>query len=83
MRLADRSSGSASPRFSRHSLSRAASSFPMMVRASEPPINCRRSFWESLQVSGFTDFLHGSECLMILAVILIDSFDPKRIIGAE
>ena len=41
MRLPERSSGSASPRFSRHSRSRAASSLPMMIRASEPPINNR------------------------------------------
>src|SRR5262245_59531667 len=35
MRLPDRSSGSASPRFSRHRRTRAASSLPMMIRASE------------------------------------------------
>ena len=38
MRLPDRSSGSTSPRFSRQSRSRAASSLPMMIRASEPPM---------------------------------------------
>src|SRR5262245_5443087 len=43
MRLPDRSSGSASPRFSRHRRTRAASSLPMMMRASEPPIKLRRS----------------------------------------
>ena len=43
MRLADRSSGSISPRFSRQSRSRAASSSPMMIRASEPPMKLRRS----------------------------------------
>ena len=43
MRLPDRSSGSTSPRFSRHSRSRAASSSPMMMRASEPPMKERRS----------------------------------------
>ena len=42
MRFPDRSSGSASPRFSRQSRSRAASSAPMMIRASEPPMKCRR-----------------------------------------
>ena len=41
MRLPDRSSGSASPRFSRQRRSRAASSVPMMIRASEPPIKVR------------------------------------------
>ena len=41
MRLPDRSSGSASPRFSRHRRMRAASSLPMMIRASEPPMNPR------------------------------------------
>ena len=43
IRLPDRSSGSTSPRFSRHSRSRAASSSPMMIRASEPPMKERRS----------------------------------------
>ena len=42
MRLPDRSSGSASPRFSRQRRIRAASSLPMMIRASEPPIKKRR-----------------------------------------
>ena len=41
MRLPERSSGSASPRFSRQSRSRAASSSPMMIRASEPPMKVR------------------------------------------
>ena len=41
MRLPDRSSGSTSPRFSRHSRSRAASFSPMMIRASEPPMKLR------------------------------------------
>ena len=36
--VADRSSGSTSPRFSCHSRIRAASSSPMMIRASGPPI---------------------------------------------
>src|SRR5471032_338426 len=43
IKLPDRSSGSASPRFSRHSRSRAASSSPMMIRASEPPMKLRLS----------------------------------------
>src|SRR6516165_1589474 len=43
MRLPDRFSGSISPRFSRHSRRRAASSLPIMIRASEPPMKCRRS----------------------------------------
>ena len=42
MRLPERSSGSASPRFSRQRRTRAASSLPMMMRASEPPMNERR-----------------------------------------
>src|SRR2546422_8830435 len=41
MRLPDRSSGSASPRFSRQRRTRAASSEPMMIRASEPPMKLR------------------------------------------
>src|SRR5262249_23180913 len=36
------SSGLASPRFSRHSRSKAASSLPMITRASEPPMKLRR-----------------------------------------
>src|SRR5262245_61498001 len=41
MRLPDRSLGSASPRFSRQRRIRAASSLPMMIRASEPPMKLR------------------------------------------
>ena len=42
IRLPDKSSGSASPRFSRQRRTRAASSLPMMILASEPPMNERR-----------------------------------------
>jgi hypothetical protein len=42
MRLPDRSLGSTSPRFSRQSRSKASSSSPMMIRASEPPTKVRR-----------------------------------------
>src|SRR5215467_4182278 len=41
MRLPDRSSGSASPRFSRQRRIRAASSTPMIIRAAEPPTKLR------------------------------------------
>ena len=42
-RLADKSSGSVSPRFCRQSRSKAASSSaPMIIRASDPPIKERR-----------------------------------------
>src|SRR5262249_14713777 len=41
MRSPDRSSGAASPRFSRQRRTRAASSAPMMIRASEPPMKVR------------------------------------------
>src|SRR5262249_41792383 len=41
----DRSSGSASPRFSRQRRMSAASSFPMMMRACEPPTKNRRPNW--------------------------------------
>ena len=51
MRLPERSSGSVSPRFSRHRRNRAASSFPMMIRASEPPINWRRSLLTNFNAS--------------------------------
>src|SRR5262245_2332596 len=42
MRLPEKSSGSASPRFSRQSWITAASSLPMMIRASEPPMKVSR-----------------------------------------
>src|SRR5262249_28338238 len=42
IRFPDRSSGSVSPRFSRHRRNSAASSLPMMILASEPPMNERR-----------------------------------------
>ena len=40
-RLPERSCGATSPRFSLHSRSRAASSLPIMIRASEPPMKYR------------------------------------------
>src|SRR5262245_951326 len=43
MRLPDKSSGSASPRFSRQRCTRAASSLAMIIRASEPPMKDRLS----------------------------------------
>src|SRR6266511_1184040 len=43
IKLPDKSSDSASPRFSRQSWMRAASSLPMMIRASEPPMKAWRS----------------------------------------
>src|SRR6516225_102129 len=55
MRLPDRSSGSASPRFSRQRRFRAASSLPMMIRASEPPIKKRRFSW---------GFVHTSDLML-------------------
>src|SRR5262249_45472888 len=57
-RLPDRSSGSASPRFSRHNRTRAASSLPIMIRASEPPMNERRyscGFVHTLEFMTFSD----------------------------
>ena len=41
MRLFERSSGSASPRFSQHSRSSAPSSSPRITRASDPPMKPR------------------------------------------
>src|SRR5262245_14612000 len=41
MRLPDKSSGSASPRFSHQRRTSAASSVPIMIRASEPPMKLR------------------------------------------
>jgi hypothetical protein len=47
--LPDKSCGSASPRFSRQRPIRAASSLPMMIRASEPPMK-ERLFWIILSI---------------------------------
>ena len=57
MRLPDKSSGSASPRFSRHNRTRAASSSPMMIRASEPPINPRLSMADVFHMAFFISSL--------------------------
>ena len=53
IRLSERSSGSTSPRFSRHSRNRAVSSSPMMIRASEPPMKDRRSSFVFVQPFDF------------------------------
>src|SRR6266508_553318 len=53
MRLSDRSSGSASPRFSRQSRTNAVSSVPMMIRASEPPMKDRLSAENSVHALVF------------------------------
>src|SRR5262249_16893134 len=53
IRLPERSSGSASPRFSRHRRTRAASSLPMMTRASEPPMKELRLSYDFLQIPAF------------------------------
>src|SRR5215831_11114908 len=42
VRLPERSSGPTSPRFSRQRRTRAASSLPIIILASEPPMNARR-----------------------------------------
>ena len=56
IRLPDKSSGSASPRFSRQSRIRAASSLPMMIRASEPPMKARRSWNGFVHTPEFISF---------------------------
>ena len=56
MRLPERSSGSASPRFSRQRRTRAASSLPMMMRASDPPTNERRLSYGFVHNLDFHDF---------------------------
>jgi hypothetical protein len=53
IKLPDKSSGSVSPRFSRQRRTNAASSLPMMMRASEPPMNpwrCPREPWIALRM---------------------------------
>src|SRR5215471_7269067 len=71
MRLPDRSSGSASPRFSRQSRTRAASSAPIMIRASEPPMKARRST-EPFDMATNHKWLHHFRCNNL-------SFDVKYI----
>src|SRR5262245_14345119 len=53
MRLPERSSGSALPRFSRHRRTRAASSLPMMIRASEPPMKVLRLSYDFVEIRDF------------------------------
>src|SRR5438093_7491811 len=53
MRLPERSSGSASPRFSRQSRSKAASSSLMMIRASEPPMKELRLSYDFVEIPDF------------------------------
>src|SRR5262252_9601936 len=56
MRLPERSSGSASPRFSRHRRTNAASSLPMMIRASEPPMKELRLSYDFVAIPDFIIF---------------------------
>jgi hypothetical protein len=65
IRLPDRSSGSISPLFSRHSRSRAAWSSPMTTRASEPPMKLRL-FAESAIVSLYMSIALSPGRLMCL-----------------
>jgi hypothetical protein len=51
IRLSDKSSGSHSPRFFRHRRMSAASSRPMMIRASDPPMKLRRSAMSAFRFS--------------------------------
>ena len=53
MRLPDKSSGSAAPRFSRHSRTSAASLAPIMIRASEPPMKSRRPSYDFVHTGDF------------------------------
>ena len=56
-RLPERSSGSISPRFSRQRRVRAASSPPMMIRASEPPTKVRRSNAKPVELDAILNVL--------------------------
>src|SRR6476661_3871495 len=53
IRLPERSSRSTSPRFSRQSRTRAASSSPTMIRASEPPMKELRLSYDFVQIRDF------------------------------
>src|SRR6516165_8831242 len=77
MRLPDRSSGSASPLFSRQRRTRAASSAPIMIRASEPPMKDRRLSY------GFVhkwDLMISSSKLASNGLIICVSYDKLHII---
>ena len=65
MRLPERSSGSASPRFSRQSRRRAASSLPMMIRVSEPPMKDLRSNPNLLDIDAPQNYLFTTELSII------------------
>ena len=70
IRFSDRSAGSTSPPFSGHSRTSAASSLPLMVRASDPPMKERRSPNESLRPTLFTN--RPPLCLKTIDMIITD-----------
>ena len=71
MRLPDRSSGSASPRFSRQRRTRAASSLPMMIRASEPPM-------KDLLLQSFNAAIWHPKSIRNLIWIFMSKIDRKE-----
>src|SRR5262249_8991065 len=75
-RLRDRSSGSASPRFSRHKRTRAASSLPIMIRASEPPTNECRLSYGFLHAGSFMTYSHSGP-----SGSLVPTWDQKYHMG--
>src|SRR5262245_35249398 len=87
MRLPERSSGSASPRFSRHRRINAASSLPMMTRASEPPMKSRRLSLGFVHTLDFTssswiknDVSFGNRDISLSDwMIVIGSYNSKEV----
>jgi hypothetical protein len=83
MRLPERSSGSASPLFSRQRRIRAASSLPMMIRASEPPIKERRANWAAAKLRTLSDIQPSTkapgEALSITFPVQADKVDRLSI----
>src|SRR3984893_15014132 len=73
MRLPDRSSGPTSPRFSLHNQLSAASSLPMMIRASEPPMKLRRFSY------GLLDFMTCSPHEEVFLSVISSSYDILNI----
>src|SRR5271170_5347650 len=71
MRLPERSSGPTSPRFSCHRRIRAFSSWPMMMRASEPPMKWRLS----ITCSRLTDL--GCIAILHLVQVTLQVFQIK------
>src|SRR5262245_41529506 len=72
MSLPERSSGSASPRFRRHSRTRAASSLPMMLRASERPMKELRLSYDFVEIRDFMLSTRQERDLLVVTGVKYD-----------